>query len=170
MNKEIFNYANLLTISRLFLLFPLIYFIYLNNFLLIFLLFILIVVSDILDGFVARKFNQKTYFGEIFDILIDAIVFLSIFFVLFSINNQINNLSITWFLCSVILGVILILARKKGDSFVKFPLISKLYAFVNGIMVIALLFKIHELSIFLLILSILILISLIFSISFVYLI
>lgn len=73
--------ANLITLSRLLLLFVVIYFAYqpaswwslANVALLIF-----VFVSDGLDGYVARKRNETSVFGAMFDIAVDRIVELSL--------------------------------------------------------------------------------------------
>ncbi len=69
--------ANLITLSRLILLFVVIFFAYqpaswwyLANVALL----ILIFVSDWLDGYVARKRNETSVFGAMFDIAVDRII------------------------------------------------------------------------------------------------
>lgn len=74
MNKnKILNISNLLSIFRLFLSLPLA--ICLINDLKFFVLFVAILayISDLLDGFFARKLNQITEFGKIIDPLADKI-------------------------------------------------------------------------------------------------
>tara|TARA_Y100000768_G_scaffold79783_1_gene56646 strand:- start:454 stop:1002 length:549 start_codon:yes stop_codon:yes gene_type:complete len=97
---------NLITISRIFLMFPLIYFLNLNDKFFInqlfSIMFILIIfLSDVLDGFLARKLNVVTQIGKILDPVSDkiclmvmlifliqkyGIIFL-IFFILISIRD-----------------------------------------------------------------------------------
>ena len=71
--KLIANIPNILTLARLFLTFPLILFLEINQTNLVFNLIILGGITDYLDGFFARKLNLKTKFGAIFDPLTDKI-------------------------------------------------------------------------------------------------
>lgn len=61
-------------------------------------------ITDILDGFVARKFNQVSETGKIIDPLADKIAVVSIFIALF-----IKGLVPVWFFITVILRDVLIL-------------------------------------------------------------
>ena len=75
--KDLFLAPNLITIFRLVvsvLLFFNYEYIEFNNFILI-LIIALIGVSDAVDGYVARKFNQVSKLGTILDPFIDRIVF-----------------------------------------------------------------------------------------------
>ena len=74
--KKIWNTPNILTISRLFLTFPLIIFLELNKTSYVFSLIILGGITDYFDGFFARKLNLKTKFGAIIDPLTDKIFLL----------------------------------------------------------------------------------------------
>ena len=70
------NIPNILTISRLFLTFPLIIFLEINNTNLVFTLIIIGGITDYFDGYFARKLNLKTKFGAIIDPLTDKIFLL----------------------------------------------------------------------------------------------
>ena len=61
------NIPNLLSISRLFLVFPLILFLEINRPLYVFILIIIGGLTDYFDGLIARKFNLKTRLGAILD-------------------------------------------------------------------------------------------------------
>ena len=74
--KFFINIPNILTISRLFLVFPLITFLELNKTNFVFALIILGGITDYFDGFIARKLNLKTKFGAILDPLTDKIFLL----------------------------------------------------------------------------------------------
>ena len=70
------NIPNILTISRLFLTFPLIIFLELKRSNFVFALIVLGGITDYFDGFLARKLNLKTKFGTILDPLTDKIFLL----------------------------------------------------------------------------------------------
>ena len=70
------NIPNILTISRLFLTFPLIFFLEVNKLNFVFLLIIIGGITDYFDGFFARKLSIKTRFGAILDPLTDKIFLL----------------------------------------------------------------------------------------------
>ena len=74
--KSIANIPNILTISRLFLTFPLIIFLEINDTNLVFTLIIIGGISDYFDGYFARKLDLKTKFGAIIDPLTDKIFLL----------------------------------------------------------------------------------------------
>ena len=80
--KEIFYISNMLSISRVILVIPMAYLVYLNNpdhnLLLIFLA-LLVSATDALDGFISRKFNQVTELGIILDPICDKIAMAIIF-------------------------------------------------------------------------------------------
>ena len=74
--KFIANFPNILTISRLFLTFPLIIFLEIKKTNFVFALIILGGITDYFDGYFARKLNLKTKFGAIIDPLTDKIFLL----------------------------------------------------------------------------------------------
>jgi len=80
--KEIFYISNLLSISRVILVIPMAYLVYLNNpehNLLLILLALLVSATDALDGFISRKFNQVTELGIILDPICDKMAMAIIF-------------------------------------------------------------------------------------------
>ena len=70
------NIPNLLSISRLFLVFPLILFLEINKPFYVFILIIIGGLTDYFDGIIARKFKLKTKLGAILDPLSDKIFYL----------------------------------------------------------------------------------------------
>ena len=74
--KLVLNIPNLLSISRLFLVFPLILFLEINRPLYVFILVIIGGLTDYFDGLIARKYNLKTRLGAIIDPLSDKVFYL----------------------------------------------------------------------------------------------
>jgi len=82
-NKEVYllNLPNLLTILRFFLipLFVLVFFSSLKyNYLIAIGIFLISGITDVLDGFIARRYNMVTKFGKLFDPLADKLMILSV--------------------------------------------------------------------------------------------
>ncbi len=79
-NKELFlNIPNMITLSRLGLTFVFIYMLFTNFFRkYLFIIFVIAALTDWLDGFLARKLNQKTKIGARMDQVIDRVFTLSI--------------------------------------------------------------------------------------------
>jgi len=103
---------NILTISRLLLVFPLILFLEINKPFYVFLLIIMGGLTDYFDGFLARRLNLKTRLGAVLDPLSDK-VFILIPLVFLCKNNSIPfwSLSIIIFRELVISGI-----RKNTDN------------------------------------------------------
>ena len=76
LQKLALNIPNLLSISRLFLVFPLILFLEINKPLYVFILIFIGGITDYLDGSIARKYNLKTRSGAILDPLSDKVFYL----------------------------------------------------------------------------------------------
>jgi len=75
-NKKILTIANLISISRIFLTIPLI--VFLNDHMQsfnwnVFYIIIIIILTDLLDGYVARFSNEVTNFGKLIDPIADKI-------------------------------------------------------------------------------------------------
>ncbi|MBL7128050.1 MAG: CDP-alcohol phosphatidyltransferase family protein [Ignavibacteria bacterium] len=108
MSKEIFYIPNLLSIFRIILIIPvgylLIYRFEKSNTIVIFLLF-LMYVTDLSDGYIARRLNQVTDIGKIIDPLADKISVVIIALIIYF-----KGLIPTWFILIVILRDLLILS------------------------------------------------------------
>jgi len=74
--KSALNIPNLLSISRLFLVFPIILFLEINRPIYVFILLIIGGLTDYFDGLIARKYNLKTRLGAILDPLSDKVFYL----------------------------------------------------------------------------------------------
>ena len=94
LKKWSFNIPNLLSISRLFLVFPLIIFLEINRPFYVFTLIIIAGLTDYFDGLIARKFDLKTRLGAILDPLSDKVFYL-IPLVYLCKNNMIPFWSLT---------------------------------------------------------------------------
>lgn len=100
--KEISTYSNLLSLLRLLLIIP--FWILLNNFqdeqvrIILAVLGIFAFLTDILDGYLARKFNQVTELGKIIDPVADKVLIGIIILKLYLIGE------ITLFYFIIILG------------------------------------------------------------------
>ncbi len=71
--REIFNISNSLSFIRIFFVFPLFYYISLQQNIVVVVLAVLAFCTDLLDGFLARRLNQITGFGKMIDPLADKI-------------------------------------------------------------------------------------------------
>ncbi|MEW6129870.1 MAG: CDP-alcohol phosphatidyltransferase family protein [Acidobacteriota bacterium] len=80
--RDLFNLANLLTLFRILLIPPFLYFIYIGRFGWALLTFFIASISDFFDGFVARKFNQQTKLGQTLDPAADKILTTASFIVM----------------------------------------------------------------------------------------
>jgi cardiolipin synthase (CMP-forming) len=76
------NFANLLTIFRIVLIAPFLYFINQGHFGTALLLFFIASVTDFFDGYIARKLNQQSKLGQTLDPLADKILTTASFIVM----------------------------------------------------------------------------------------
>ncbi len=77
--KQLFLVPNLLTLSRIFLIFPSIYFLEKSEFALAMLCIIILLLTDFFDGYLARKLNQTSSLGAILDPVADKLVVIAFF-------------------------------------------------------------------------------------------
>lgn len=69
--------ANFITLTRFVLLLVLVFLVYQSNDLLRFIcipMVVIVFIGDAIDGYVARKYNESSNFGAVFDIAIDRVV------------------------------------------------------------------------------------------------
>jgi len=72
---KVFTWPNLVTVLRLFLALPGLYLMWIGgNKLVILVIFAVVFLSDLLDGFLARKLNQFSEVGKMLDPLVDKII------------------------------------------------------------------------------------------------
>ena len=100
---------NILTIVRFFLVPFILYLLLHNNYILAFVFLTISGITDILDGFIARKFDLITNFGKLMDPLADKVTQISILAVL-----AIQNIIPIWILIIVVLKEFLMIS---GASF-----------------------------------------------------
>jgi CDP-diacylglycerol--glycerol-3-phosphate 3-phosphatidyltransferase len=106
-NKEIFYISNLLSVFRVVLIIPLCYLFFSDfgqNKYLILAVLILMYITDLLDGYLARKLNQISELGKIIDPLADKLAVGIVAILMF-----IKGLIPLWFIAFIILRDLLIL-------------------------------------------------------------
>jgi len=116
----LFTYANIITILGILALFPLAYFLFTGIGLLVLILSIWIIVSDYIDGILARKFDQITKFGKILDPIRDR-AFLAVFFIYFIFKTP-DILTISLIISTILVEIISALI--KGKILRKFSIID----------------------------------------------
>jgi len=88
--KKVKNVPNIFTAIRIILIIPILILLYANNKicnLISAILFVIASVTDVLDGYFARKYNQVTTFGKFIDPLADKLLIISIIVVLVKMNR-----------------------------------------------------------------------------------
>ena len=113
-NKEIFYISNLLSFSRFVLLIPLIFFLVSPNqnyYLFSSIIIIFMWISDLLDGYYARKRNEVSELGKIIDPLADKMIVISITIILL-----LQEILPLWFFIVIVLRDLIILS---GGLFIK---------------------------------------------------
>ena len=100
---------NILTIARFFLIPIILFYIFTNNFLLAIIFLTISGLTDVLDGFIARKYNLITNFGKLVDPLADKLTQVAVLAAL-----AIKQIVPTWILAIVILKEFCMIA---GASF-----------------------------------------------------
>ncbi len=113
-NKEIFYISNLLSFSRFVLLIPLIFFLVTSNenyYLFSSIIIIFMWISDLLDGYYARKRNEISELGKIIDPLADKMIIISITIILL-----LQGVLPLWFFIVIVLRDLIILS---GGLFIK---------------------------------------------------
>ena len=154
--KSIYNFANFLSISRMFMAAPLIY--CFENFhisdtyiLYSILIIVYIVLSDILDGYFARLSNCITDFGKIIDPIADKSCFLVVLIYLIDKEHIIFssfNLFLFFYILLFIRDMILVSSSlyniliKNHVSQANFS--GKLFIFLSSVMIILFIYEIND--------------------------
>ena len=82
MSKYFIFILNLLSIIRIVLVYPILYNIFLGNFIVSIIYFVIASVTDALDGFLARKMDWQTQLGKILDPVADKLLLSGTIFIL----------------------------------------------------------------------------------------
>ena len=82
MSKYFIFIPNLLSIIRIILVYPILYNIFLGNFIVSIIYFVIASVTDALDGFLARKMDWQTQLGKILDPVADKLLLSGTIFIL----------------------------------------------------------------------------------------
>ena len=109
------NLPNILSISRILLLVPIIFFFEIGWYLFSTFVFIVAAITDFLDGYFARKNNQTSDIGALLDLLADKL-FVSILLIWITFNF--NNIA-------VLISSILIVSREVSISYLRLYFLSK---------------------------------------------
>ena len=88
MSKYFIFIPNLLSLLRIGLVYPILNNIYLGEFIISFIYFVVAAITDALDGFLARRMNWQTYLGTILDPVADKLLLSGTIFILW-INEYI---------------------------------------------------------------------------------
>jgi len=144
LKREIFYVSNQISVLRVILIIPLI-FLLINqnsgNTIIIAAILLAMYISDLLDGYLARKLNQVSELGKIVDPLADKIAVVSIVIVLF-FQGRIE----TWFFIIVIARDLLILIfgyylKKKNKIVLMSNYPGKIAVFSIGIIILLTVFN-----------------------------
>ncbi len=109
------NFPNILSISRILLLIPIIFFFENEFFLLSLITYIVASITDYLDGYFARQHNQTSEFGALLDQLADKL-FISILLIWMTFNFD-SKL--------ILVSSILIVSREISISYLRLFVVSK---------------------------------------------
>ncbi len=88
--KKFYNIPNLLTTFRLILIIPILILANLDtklSSLLSAILFVIAAITDILDGYIARKYNLESTFGKLIDPLADKLLIISVLIILVKLHR-----------------------------------------------------------------------------------
>ena len=108
------NLPNILSISRILLLIPIIFFFEIGWYLFSTFVFVIAAITDFLDGYFARKNNQTSDTGALLDLLSDKL-FVSILLIWITFNF--NNIAI-------LISSIFIISREISISYLRLYLLS----------------------------------------------
>ncbi len=137
------NISNLISLFRLLLSIPLCFFLVYDEKALVFLMFLIAYISDMMDGHLARKFGIITEFGKVIDPLADKIFINSAV-----ITSIILNKIPLWFAVAVIARDLLIImggyyAKNKLNYVIPSNAVGKIAVIVIGISILGVILDIQ---------------------------
>lgn len=143
---RIFTIPNLLSILRILLILPIALLIWHNNLSLVLLLVVIAVITDFLDGIIARRLNQISEWGKVLDPLADKLAIGAILIVLY-----LKHLVPLWLVVIVVgrdLAIVLagLFLAQKYQIVTSSNFIGKVAANVLAVMVISFIFGIEILQ------------------------
>lgn len=153
MNKK-FTLSNLITFFRLVLLPFIVFFLIKKERILAFIIMLVALFSDVVDGYIARRFHQETELGKLLDPLCDKISLIIILITLLVINSI-----PLWAVIIIALRDVLILLGsyvlfKKNHLVYKSNLLGKITGFLFGAMILTFTLNLQRLGIIILYISI----------------
>ena len=144
--NKIFSIANTISLSRIVLCLPLIYYLESDNYLYSSIIISIMIFSDIIDGFIARKTNTITNFGKLLDPLADKIAIIIVLIYL-TFNNPYGYLMILLILLQTLRDCYIItigtyLMNSQNIVF-ESNLSGKWYIFVSSVMMISFIYNFY---------------------------
>ncbi|MBW2997062.1 CDP-alcohol phosphatidyltransferase family protein [Candidatus Woesearchaeota archaeon] len=129
MKEKIINIPNAITFLRLLLLPAVLILFHREFWVAAAALYIILMLSDALDGFAARKLKQETYFGRCFDTVADFGVYYTFLIYLF-MNGWIVLVNFILIMISAIplIGIIHTISRKAGRFYTPHKISAKVFA------------------------------------------
>ena len=111
---------NALTVTRVFLTPFCIYFLCTNHILMSLSLFILASITDVLDGYFARKFNVASKIGAFLDPLADKLLVVSVFVAFYYIYPDIVDIYILWMILfrDLFVTILRVIMELKGSTMI----------------------------------------------------
>lgn len=137
--KKNFNIPNVLTLFRIALVPVIMSMVLKKNYLSGFIVFLLVAITDFLDGYFARKFNQITFLGAILDPIADKLLIVGLYLAFYLSGPE--RLMPGWFLVLIIAKEILLLLGAwvvcclKKLTAVKPTLLAKVLMLVNSLFI-----------------------------------
>jgi cardiolipin synthase len=111
---NILNAANVLTVFRLLLVPVFGYFLHMENYQLAVFLFLFSGLTDILDGYIARKYKMVTAFGKLADPIADKLMLITALILLSSQNIIFSPVTIIVAVKETLMGIGMIILKKRN--------------------------------------------------------